>query len=179
MQVGIVEQAGAHAQDFFGVAVEFGPDSPAIARIVPAIANRPLGIKTVSGRIKQEVVAEVQHGLSLGLSYRQIARGGLVDVGPPGDRGAVQATIRGVQGVYEQYKTWQATRIARTEAAVAYNRGAIAAFRDAGVQRVEVVDGTDDDDCAEANGSIWTVDEADSNPIEHPNCTREFYPILE
>lgn len=70
----------------------------------------------------------------------------------------------------------RALMIARTETAIAYNIGAIAAFKQAGVTHVEVSDGDEDEDCAAADGEIWTLAEAMANPIAHPNCVRSFAP---
>jgi hypothetical protein len=47
-----------------------------------------------------------------------------------------------------------------------------------GVKEVEVLDGDDDEECASANGQIWTLEEASDNPLGHPNCTRAFAPHL-
>lgn len=71
----------------------------------------------------------------------------------------------------------RAQSIARTELGVAYNRGAVAGYRVVKIQHVEVFDGDSDGACAEADGSIWTLDEAEANPKEHPNCVRSFSPI--
>jgi hypothetical protein len=73
----------------------------------------------------------------------------------------------------------RALMIARTETAIAYNVGAIAAYRQAGVTHVEVSDGDDDDDCADADGQVWTLEEALANPVAHPNCVRSFAPADE
>lgn len=73
----------------------------------------------------------------------------------------------------------RAAMIARTETAIAYNRGKTATYRTVQIQYVYVYDGDGDDECIAANGSIWTVDEADANPIEHPNCKRTFRPATE
>jgi hypothetical protein len=51
-------------------------------------------------------------------------------------------------------------------------------FSQAGIDEVEVSDGTDDDMCADANGQTWTLREALSEPIAHPNCTRSFIPLV-
>ena len=72
----------------------------------------------------------------------------------------------------------RAEMIARTETAYAYNDSAIGSYRDLGVEQVEVIDGDMDDVCAHANGATWSMDEARSNPIGHPNCTRDFIPVL-
>jgi hypothetical protein len=34
-----------------------------------------------------------------------------------------------------------------------------------------------DADCAEANGSVWSLEYASANPLQHPNCVRQFHPI--
>lgn len=73
----------------------------------------------------------------------------------------------------------RALMIARTETAIAYNTGALAAYRQGGVENVEVSDGDGDEECAEADGETWTLEEALADPIAHPNCTRAFAPVVE
>lgn len=73
----------------------------------------------------------------------------------------------------------RALTIARTETGTAYNLGAVTAYRKGGVSRVTVLDGDDDEPCASANGAIWTLEEAEANPLGHPNCSRAFAPIVE
>lgn len=68
--------------------------------------------------------------------------------------------------------------IARTESGYAYNTSAVTSYREFGVERVEVIDGDEDDICAPLNGAIWTLDEAMAEPLGHPNCTRDFAPYL-
>jgi SPP1 gp7 family putative phage head morphogenesis protein len=72
----------------------------------------------------------------------------------------------------------RALTIARTETATGLNLGHTFAYEDAGVDQVEVMDGDDDEDCAAANGQIWSLDDARDNPIAHPNCTRSFAPYV-
>jgi hypothetical protein len=74
---------------------------------------------------------------------------------------------------------YRATMIARTETGTAYNLGSIDAYRIGGVTHVDVLDGDDDEPCASANGSRWTLEEAEANPLGHPNCTRAFSPVVE
>ena len=81
--------------------------------------------------------------------------------------------------LFDGYQDWRLDRISRTEVNSAYNLGAIGQYRDAGVQLVKVSDGDHDAPCAEANGSTWTLDQAESNPISHPNCTRTWIPETE
>lgn len=83
----------------------------------------------------------------------------------------------GWQGTY--MSDWRARRIARTEAAFAYNRGNLAAYREAGVEHVRVFDGTMDAPCAEANGQVWTLEEAERRPLQHPHCSRHFAAVLD
>jgi len=79
---------------------------------------------------------------------------------------------------FDGYEVWRAERIARTETAIAFNHANIFGFRQAGVTEVDVVDGTDDDDCEDANGQTWSLIESLQDPIAHPNCTRSFVPIV-
>jgi hypothetical protein len=83
------------------------------------------------------------------------------------------------KGIQEHYafSDRRAETIARTETGFAYNAGANTGFRQAKVQHVEVFDGDDDPDCAAADGSTWTIEEAEANPLGHPNCVRAFGPI--
>lgn len=46
------------------------------------------------------------------------------------------------------------------------------------VVAVYVTDGIRwDADCAEANGSVWSIKHARENPLQHPNCIRQFHPV--
>jgi len=72
----------------------------------------------------------------------------------------------------------RADTIARTELGMAYNRGNIAAWRQQGVSYVQVFDGEEfDQACRDADGSIWTMDQAEADPLEHPRCVRAFAPV--
>jgi SPP1 gp7 family putative phage head morphogenesis protein len=73
----------------------------------------------------------------------------------------------------------RAATIARTETAIAYGHGAGLLYRQNGVQYVEISDGDSDEECDEADGQIWTVDEYLANPIAHPNCVRAAAPVLD
>lgn len=65
----------------------------------------------------------------------------------------------------------------RTKTANAYNSGSMNKYAEEGVSRVKVFDGVEDDEeCAEANGQIWSLRYAMNNVIEHPNCRRAFAP---
>jgi len=84
----------------------------------------------------------------------------------------------------DAFSSARALRIARTELAIADNKGAIARYRDGGVTRVRIFDGpgcgwTRHDDSDTANGSIRSLDDLESYPVAHPNCVRSRAPIVE
>lgn len=68
----------------------------------------------------------------------------------------------------------RAMTIARTETALAYNKGTIIGYRSADVPAVVVIDGDSDAECAAANGQTWSLDYAEENPVSHPRCVRHF-----
>tara|TARA_S200002703_G_scaffold159912_1_gene175454 strand:- start:20221 stop:20985 length:765 start_codon:yes stop_codon:yes gene_type:complete len=74
--------------------------------------------------------------------------------------------------------------IARTELALADQQAATDRYRAAGVQAVEVFDGsgcgwTYHDDPDKANGTIRTLRQAEAQPLSHPNCRRSFMPVTD
>jgi HK97 family phage portal protein len=73
----------------------------------------------------------------------------------------------------------RAALIARTEIGTSSNLASLASYDVAGVERVRITDGTDHDEaCAELNGQIMTLAEAEQvPPLEHPNCVRAFHPL--
>ena len=78
-----------------------------------------------------------------------------------------------IRGLFDDMSDSRAKTIATTESAYANAAGDIAGYRDTGVGYVEISDGTESDqECADADGQVWTVDEYEANPLEHPNCGR-------
>jgi hypothetical protein len=93
--------------------------------------------------------------------------------------GADNATTRAaLDTLFGGYDDWRLDRISQTETTAAYNIGSIGQYREAGVALVKVEDG-DDPLCAAANGAIWTLEEAESQPLGHPNCRRVWIPITD
>lgn len=84
-----------------------------------------------------------------------------------------------VRQKFGDYAAYRALRIARTESAIAYNHGGVLGGMQAGFKHFEVFDGTDDEACAEANGSIWPARRCLQEPVAHPNCVRSFAPTEE
>lgn len=68
----------------------------------------------------------------------------------------------------------RALTIARTETALAYNKGTLVGYQKADVPAVTVIDGDSDEECADANGQVWSLDYASDNLIQHPRCVRHF-----
>lgn len=67
----------------------------------------------------------------------------------------------------------RAEMVARTEVALALNRGSVAGYRAAGRDKVLIFDGTEfDDPCIEAAGQVWSLDYYEAHPLEHPRCQR-------
>jgi SPP1 gp7 family putative phage head morphogenesis protein len=94
------------------------------------------------------------------------------DPNDPATLGEMTTAIRQA-GVFSEAR---AETIARTETGTAYNRAAVASFREYGVPKVEVIDGDGDPECIAANGQIWTLERAEAEPLQHPNCRRDFAP---
>jgi hypothetical protein len=73
----------------------------------------------------------------------------------------------------------RAETIARYESGMVYNKGACQAWKDSGYcDLVDVSDGDGCLTCSEIDGQVWTIDEALDNPLQHPNCVRQFYPRI-
>ena len=94
---------------------------------------------------------------------------------------ALARRIRGLipKGPWTDIET-RARVIARTETKFAQNVSSVEAYRHSGVvEGVLVYDaqaGRSDGPCAEADGQVWTFEQAAGNPLQHPNCTRSFGP---
>lgn len=73
----------------------------------------------------------------------------------------------------------RAEMIARTEAAIAMNRGKAGAMREADVNYVYIYDGDGDEECEELNDTVQTLDWFEANPVGHPNCLRDGRPATQ
>lgn len=171
-------QAGLTAASFDLTAktIDYEPTYGLTEQVLKALANRPDGIQSVTGRVKTEVLDQVREGVQHGLTFRQIATGGKF-------KSATEANetveLKGVAGVYDEYTTWQAERIARSEAGVTFNRSSAALMKEAGLDEVDIIDGEDDEPCKSWNGTRRTLAEYEADPLAHPNCTRIGLPVIE
>lgn len=151
----LLEDAFGDAADL-GVDVAFDLANPFVQTVLGSLTKN---IKGVAQTTKDEIRALVSRQADEGWSAEQLAK-----------------EIRAKGQVASRSR---ALTIARTETGTAYNMGSVAAYRAGGVTHVDVLDGDDDEPCASANGSRWTLEEAEANPLGHPNCTRAFSPVVE
>lgn len=160
--------ARAMGRTLSGVGGQFGMD-PATLRehesvraVLDGVAERIVGIEDETRR---RVAGYVAQAIRDELTPRELAK-------------LIRADSSGAFG------RARAMTIARTETATAINRGSTAGYRASErVEYVEVLDGegcgwAEHDDPDEANGKVVTLDEADEQPISHPNCVRAFSPVV-
>jgi hypothetical protein len=151
----LLESAFADAADA-GVQIAFDINNPFVQTTLSKLAKQ---IKNVTDTTKDDIRLLVGRAADEGWSNEQLQKA-------IREKGEIASRSR-------------ATTIARTETGTAYNLGSVAAYRAGGVTHVDVLDGDDDEPCASANGSRWTLEEAEDNPLGHPNCTRSFSPVVE
>lgn len=147
-----------------GVTVAFDLTDPSVSAALSKAGNNVIMIsRTTREALREALVYGNEHGWSI----QQLVRG---DENQPGIRQIVEQT----------YKN-RATTIARTELGNAQNSVAIDRYGGAGVAEVRVLDNGDDDDdepCQILNGTTQTLAWAREHPLEHPNCTRAFVPVI-
>ena len=145
-----------------------------IAGVVPAKASpidaatraltRGAARVTNINQATQDAIAQfIADGIDQGLSPAELAdeieSGVLLDNGSPA------------------FSELRAETIARTELMDAYNGAALASYSDAGVEYVQAIDGTGDEECAARDGQTFSVDEADTIE-DHPNGTLDWVPVF-
>jgi hypothetical protein len=151
----VIESAFGDAS-LAGVPVSFSLEMREVQQVLKRLAK---DIKNVTDTTKEDVRRLVGRAAEEGWGVEQLQKA-------IREKGEIASRSR-------------ALTISRTETGTAYNLGSVAAYRAGGVTHVEVLDGDDDEPCASANGSRWTLEEAEKNPLGHPNCVRSFIPIVE
>ena len=152
-----------------GVELAFDLKDPAVTAALKTAGGQ---IRQINATTRTAVQELLQFASDNGWSVDQIARGA---DGRPGLRTLVAQT----------YKD-RARTIARTELGTAQQTAASARYQGAGVKKVLVLDnGFDDSDpvCQElgagGQGTVKTLEWAQKNPLQHPNCVRAFAPWFE
>lgn len=145
------------ATDTTGVSVKWDATNPRVKDTISELAKRVVRIDDTT---REWIRTAVARSTSEGRTIDQLAK-----------------DIR--EGSVEPFSKSRAITIARTESGTAYNKGAVLAYAEAGLTHVSVLDGDYDEECAAANGQVWTLAEAQANPLQHPRCTRAFAPIVD
>ncbi len=130
-------------KDIVVIGIEAGKSMPAIAREL-----RPI------------VGLHSQYATAVEKFYTSLIEEGIADAAAKTDRYAGRLHRRRTQ------------TIARTESAFGLTEGQRQGYEQMGVEKLERVEdpATEDDDCAEGNGKIYTIAEAQGVLPAHPNC---------
>ena len=130
-------------KDIIVTGIEAGKSMPAIAREL-----RPI------------VGLNSQYAMAVEKYYTSLIEEGIADAAAKADRYAGRLHRR------------RAQTIARTESAFGLTEGQRQGYDQMGVTKLERVEdpATEDDDCADGNGKIYTLAEAEGVLPAHPNC---------
>jgi hypothetical protein len=161
----------------------FNLANPYVARVMDGVGVLVKGLNEDS---RQMLADAIESGLANGDGPDVIGRD-LHDL-VSGWSGTRQLTIRPNETAEEAAARSVASRsetIARTETAHAYNWAAVAGYRDSGIVADCICldspdcgwDGHDDPELAD--GTVRSMDEAESFPTSHPNCVRAFAPNVD
>lgn len=85
-----------------------------------------------------------------------------------------EVTSAGGVALFDEYRS---EMIARTEIMDAYNTAALGSYTEAGVEMVQAIDGDGDPECAERDGQVMSIDDADAIE-DHPNGTLDWVPVV-
>jgi HK97 family phage portal protein len=147
-----------------GIEKAFDLTDPAVTRALEMAGDHIADIQATTKDALRDLLQQANEN---GWSIDQIVRG--VD-GQPGLRDIVEET----------YKN-RSRAIAISELGQAQNTATAERYRGAGVDKVEILDGGDDDSapaCDLANGQIWALDLFERNLLQHPNCSRAAAPYF-
>jgi len=127
-------------------------DYDALAR---EIVFRSGGVRKITANMRDEVARKVAKALEEGETRFDLERA--------------------IREVVDFWRETHAETVALTEATLAYNEGTLHIAELMGDSHVYVFDGDDHDEpCVEANGSVWTIEQARERRLEHPRCRRAF-----
>ena len=135
-------------------------DKKTLDELLATLASRVVNINAATASALQALIVA---GRAAGYSLPQLANG------------VPEEDFVGVRQLVAETYANRGVAIARTELAVAQNYVASARYGEAGVRRVEIMDGdgcgwTEHDDPDEADGSVRTLEELEEYPVAHPNC---------
>jgi predicted subunit of tRNA(5-methylaminomethyl-2-thiouridylate) methyltransferase len=131
------------------------------ARLLKVVAKR---VKAVSDGTRDAVARAIRDGLDQGMSPAEVA-----------DSLDSLAVLANGSPAFDELR---AETIARTEMAQTLNSASIASYDEFGVDKVEVIDGEGDDECAQANGEVWTLEQAERERDRPPQLHAHVQPLL-
>lgn len=143
-----------------GVETAFDLTDPAVVEVIKLAGTRVKDIQQATMDALRESLA---YGAEQGWSVDDLVRGD------------PENGIRGLREIIAETYKDRARAVARAELGEAQNTATAARYAEAGVEKVEILDGGADDSapaCQEANGKIWTLDLFDAHHLQHPNCSR-------
>lgn len=139
------------------------------------VGRRVVQVNDTTRNIVRELVTQA---LTLGMPPGTLGRV-LRGVVPPleGDANAWLPVLNGAERTFAS--ELRGETIARTELRVAQTGSNLASYRELGVERVRMIDGDEDEECAARDGREVTLDEAEEEMLkEHPNGTLDFVPVV-
>ncbi|NUQ86373.1 MAG: phage portal protein [Anaerolineales bacterium] len=145
-----------------GVEIAFDLGDPAVTRALKLATKH---IQEIDDEIRENLKKALQYASEHGWGIDELVRG---DATQPGLRDIL---------VDENY----ARTVARAELGSAQNAATAERYKDAGVTKVEILDGGAEDSapaCDLANGMIWTLELFERNSLQHPNCSRAAAPYF-
>lgn len=152
-----------------GVTLAWDENDSAVLRALSLVGN---DIVDITDATRELILDTIKRGYDAGLSIDQIVRGD-ADFG-----------FRGLADIVDETYKGRATTIARTELGTAQNEATVARYENSGIKRVYVLDGDGPNSCEvcqqyAAGNIIWTLEESQRDPLEHPRCIRAFAPVVE
>lgn len=145
-----------------GIEKAFDLSDPAVTK---ALKYATQHIKEIDGEIRENIKEALRYANEQGWGIDQLVRG--------------DATQPGLRDILTD-KNYAET-VARAELGTAQNAATAERYKDAGVEKVEILDGGAADSapaCDLANGQIWTLALFEKNPLQHPNCSRAAAPVF-
>jgi hypothetical protein len=159
---GVLRAVNAVVAQAFSGMVTLRLDDPAVRRILQEAASRVVGIDETTRAAIRVMLAQ---GHEAGYSAWQIAHGVPEDNFP------------GIDGLFKDSWASRGETIARTELQHAQVRSAVDRYHATGlVDKVELVDGEDDEPCKSRNGKIVPLEQVPG--LGHPRCTLAIIPII-
>jgi HK97 family phage portal protein len=145
-----------------GIEKAFDLTDPAVTRALKLSTSH---IREIEDEVREHIKQALQYANEQGWDIDQLVRG---DATQPGLRDIL---------VDEGY----AKTVARAELGSAQNVATAERYKDAGVEKVEILDGGAADSapaCNLANGQIWTLALFEQNLLQHPHCSRAAAPAF-